>query len=640
MGLLRVFPAMAVVAAWVCLAGISANPQDDYRTLYTQRIDALGGELKALARAIEGTATPPDSAPGAVHRRLIACRTTMKEADFWLRYLDPLSQKRINGPLPVEWETEVFEKFEKPYRRVGAGLTLLALYLEEPRARKDSALALVEAAIAGLGSYRADSTTAPLGKPDHFYLCNRLFLLNLATIYTTGFECPHPERTIPEMRDMMAAVQDIHSAFNAAHPTLALPAEYLDRYRAALQYVERADGDLTRFDHFTFLKEHVGPLFAMNQHLIRRNGVRSRSYMDYSLSNSAEGLFDKRLYAGQDAKGVFRRVDDPVALEELRKLGEVLFFDPVLSGNGERSCASCHKPGLCFTDGVTTAISFDKSGRLERNTPTLVNADLNHLLMLDGVHISLQDQARAVITDPREMGADPGAVLDRVMSVPDHRRALQRSLQHTPQFNEVRLDHVLGALTIYVTSFSGGRAPFDDAIEGRASVDPDTKAGFNLFMGKAQCATCHFVPQFNGVKPPYIGSEFEVVGTPADTAYTQLSNDVGRYAVNPAPETLHAFRTGGLRNIVRTAPYMHNGVFRTLEQVLEFYNHGGGAGHGLAVDNQTLSSDSLHLTPAEQQQVITFLRSLNEDMPAAAVPSVLPKSSDPTLKTRVPGGTY
>ena len=102
-------------------------------------------------------------------------------------------------------------------------------------------------------------------------------------------------------------------------------------------------------------------------------------------------------------------------------------------------------------------------------------------------------------------------------------------------------------------------------------------------MSKAQCATCHFVPQFNGVKPPFVGSEFEVLGIPADTLYSELSKDNGRYNINPSKETFKAFRTGSLRNAGRTSPYMHNGVFKTMEQVIEFYNTGGGAGHGLKI---------------------------------------------------------
>jgi cytochrome c peroxidase len=171
-------------------------------------------------------------------------------------------------------------------------------------------------------------------------------------------------------------------------------------------------------------------------------------------------------------------------------------------------------------------------------------------------------------------------------------------------------------------------------------LEDAAKRGFNIFMSKAQCATCHFVPQFNGVKPPFVGSEFEVLGTPADTLYKKLSTDKGRFDVNPASETIHAFRTGTIRNVEKTAPYMHNGVFKTLEQVIEFYDAGGGAGHGLIVENQTLSSDSLHLTVQEKKDLLAFMHSLTEEIKFDARPETLPLSKNKKLNTRKVGGDY
>jgi cytochrome c peroxidase len=164
--------------------------------------------------------------------------------------------------------------------------------------------------------------------------------------------------------------------------------------------------------------------------------------------------------------------------------------------------------------------------------------------------------------------------------------------------------------------------------------------GFNLFMSKAQCATCHFVPQFNGVKPPYVGSEFEVLGVPADSNYSRINADEGRFGINPANETMHAFRTGTLRNADHTMPYMHNGVFQTMRQVIDFYDGGGGAGRGLNVPNQTLSSDSLKLSEAEKNDLMLFISSLNENIKFEPIPTQLPVSADSHLNKRKVGGEY
>ncbi|MCX8079620.1 MAG: c-type cytochrome [Bacteroidia bacterium] len=181
---------------------------------------------------------------------------------------------------------------------------------------------------------------------------------------------------------------------------------------------------------------------------------------------------------------------------------------------------------------------------------------------------------------------------------------------------------------------------FDECMEGKADLNEDQKKGFNLFMGKARCATCHFLPQFNGVKPPYISSEFEVLGTPDKLNPHLPTSDSGRYKVNPANQTLRAHRTPSLRNITRTAPYMHNGIFKTLEEVIDFYDSGGGAGKKFNLENQTIPPDSLHLTSDEKQALIEFLKTLDEKIPDISSPQNLPKSKIKELNERKIHGEY
>ncbi len=369
--------------------------------------------------------------------------------------------------------------------------------------------------------------------------------------------------------------------------------------------------------------------------------VVSRSYNDYTLSKQVNSIFSKFLYHGQNTKGVFSRVQDAEALAVMENLGKNLFYDPILSGNNLRSCSSCHIPLHFFTDTtVRSAMQYNRSETLQRNTPSLLNSNYNHLLMHDGFHISLQNQAKAVIASPIEMGANSEEVLNKVKSVSEYAKAFEKLLKYTPQEKELTMEHIASVLTHYYSKFSFYYSPFDMAMNNKAQVSEDVKKGFNIFMSKAQCATCHFVPQFNGVKPTYVGSEFEVLGVPADVNYTSLSADRGRYEVNPAKETLRAFRTGTLRNSMKTMPYMHNGVFKTMDEVLEFYNGGGGAGRGLKIDNQTLSSDSLKLTESDKYYLKKFLESLTESIPFEPSPSQLPVSKKKELNTRKVNGEY
>lgn len=568
-------------------------------------------------------------------------RIALKSVDFWIRYLEPTVYKKINGPLPIEWETEVFEKFENPYKREGTGFTLAELYLDEPSINRNELKQLINSSFNSVDVYLSDSIANNIESYHHFYLCNRLYLLNLAAIYTTGFECPDTSRIIPELKSMLKSVDKIYSVFNTSFPEKALKQDYLQLYQQAITFVAAQSQNYSSFDHFTFIKEYVNPLYRLNQLQIKQLSVVSKSNIDFSLNKNATSIFSKNLYNGQNTKGLFIRVYDTRELEEIKAIGKKLFYDPILSGNNKRSCASCHRSELFFTDTTASAsLQFNQTDLLLRNTPSLLNAEYNHLLMYDGKHITLTNQGKDVITNPIELASNEKEVLEKILSCSDYKKAFTQFLKHTPQEKSITIEHITSALSMYYTSFSNYYAPFDYAINENSTIDNSVKQGFNLFMSKAQCATCHFVPQFNGVKPPYIGSEFEVLGVPADTNFSKLSADKGRYTINQADETLNAFRTGTLRNAEKTKPYMHNGVFRSLLEVINFYDAGGGAGRGLAVKNQTLSSDSLHLTIVEKNKLIEFIQSLTEKIPFEPLPDKLPLSSIKKLNTRKIGGEY
>jgi cytochrome c peroxidase len=612
-----------------------------YTNRYHEKISSLLSGQKTLLQFIEGHDINSEKDIEKIKDKINLTRVNLKLADFWLRYLEPTSYKKINGSLPVEWETEVFEKFEKPYKREGAGLTLAWLYLEEQRPKKDTLLKLVKSAIPAIELFKQDSITHHLNSYHHFLLCNRLFLLNLAAIYTSGFECPDTSRIIPELNLMLSEVNEIYSAYNRSFHEQRIPENYLSVYKKAIDFVKNQPNSYVKFDHFTFIRDYVNPLFSLNQNLIVQYNVSSKSYMDYSLNKNATSIFSKTLYRGQNPKGIYTRIYDTKILKEIENTGRLLFHDPILSGNNLRSCSSCHKPSQYFTDTcVATALEFSMQKRLPRNSPSLINAQFNHLIMLDGKHISLQAQTKDVMTNPIEMGSTEQDLLKKILSCKDYEKFFRKIVKHTPGISEPTIDHVSSAITYYYSRFSSFPSKFDNAMNKAEQLSQEEMRGFNLFMSKAQCATCHFAPQFNGVKPPYIGSEFEVLGVPKDKNFTALSEDNGRHAIHPAFETLRAFRTGTLRNSEKTKPYMHNGVFNTLEEVIDFYNAGGGAGKGLKLDNQTLSSDSLELTKQEKKDLIAFIKSLNEDIPLDKPPLQLPVSSVKILNQRKINGHY
>ena len=609
--------------------------------MYTSSVGDFHQQLVVLSSAIRNANLGSEQNKDLVKGQIENCRLKMKGLDFWFRYLEPNVYRKINGPLPVEWENEVFEKFEPPYRREGAGLSLAEQYLEEKNVSKDSLASLIESSIDALNTFRADSITSQLNSYHHFFLANRLFLLNLAALYTTGFECPDINHIIPELRNLVKDVKDIYNTFDETFSSTPLSKDYLSLYDQTISFVNSQPDNFSSFDHFRWIKDYVNPLFRMNQQFIRAYSVVTKNYNDFTLNNDCNSIFDKSLYSPQNSKGIFSLVEDEKVLGEVKQIGRLLFYDPILSANNERSCASCHKPTECFTDTtLATAFQFNHQDHLPRNTPSLVNVGFNHLIMLDGKHISLQDQAKDVMHNSAEMNGGEQDLVKKVLSCREYKDAFKKFLRYTPEEKEVTLSHIVSAITFYYTDFSNYAAPFDDAMNNKLPVSVEAKKGFNLFMSKAQCGTCHFLPIFNGVKPPYIGSEFEVIGVPEDSLYHKLSDDKGRYNVNPAAETLHAFRTSTIRNAAFTKPYMHNGVFQTLGQVIDLYDAGGGAGKKLQVNNQTLSPDSLKLTKEEKTQLIAFIQSLNEKIIFEQPPSKLPSSTNKELNKRKVGGEY
>lgn len=620
---------------------IRVSEPSSYLLLYKERIASFKQKQASVIESLSENQQLNNTVKEQIIEKINTARLHLKTVDFWFRYLEPIAQKKINGPLPVEWETEVFEKFEAPYKREGAGLMLAASYLEEDNTKKDSLENLLKLSISATNIYLEDSITRNLNTHHHFFLTNRLFLLNLAAIYTTGFECPDSSRIIPELLYMLESVKDIYTAYNKSFPAYPLGQDYLDLFNNATSFVKHQPVQYSEFDHFSFIQKMINPLYRFNQKMMLAYKVRSSSFVDYSLNKYATSIFDKSLFRGQNAKGIFIGITDPQQLDELKQVGKLLFYDPILSGNNKRSCASCHKPGEYFTDTtVAVNLKFDHDGMLSRNTPSLLNTAHNHLLMMDGKHISLENQGKGVITNPDEMAGEEAEILKKILSCNQYKTIFKKYLKETPAYENVSLDHVVSAIMLYYSDLSYYYSAFDKAINDMQALSDDAINGFNIFMSKAQCATCHFVPQFNGVKPPYTSSEFEVIGVPADKKFESLSTDKGRYDINPVQEMASAFRTSTVRNTSFTKPYMHNGVFTTLEEVIDFYDAGGGAGKGLRIANQTLPSDSLKLSKKEKADLLLFLGTLNEDIPSQKAPVSLPVSTNKDLNKRIIGGEY
>jgi cytochrome c peroxidase len=322
----------------------------------------------------------------------------------------------------------------------------------------------------------------------------------------------------------------------------------------------------------------------------------------------------------------------------------MLFFDPILSGNHSRSCASCHVPAKAFTDGQAKSIAFDFKGQVNRNAPTVINAALQRSLFHDARVVFLEDQASDVVANPNEMHGSLREAAGQVAQSPGYVALFKRAFpEQAPE--TLSETHLKVALASYVRSLSGMNARFDGYMRGdKTQLTALETHGLNLFMGKAKCATCHFVPLFNGTVPPaFDRTEAEIIGVPAstDTIRPVLDADLGRYHTFQIDLHKHAFKTPTLRNVALTAPYMHNGVYQTLEEVIAFYNKGGGAGMGIRLPTQTLPAEPLHLTAPEQKALVAFMGSLTDTTAVRNTPRKLPAFPGKlALNERPVGGKY
>jgi cytochrome c peroxidase len=333
------------------------------------------------------------------------------------------------------------------------------------------------------------------------------------------------------------------------------------------------------------------------------------------------------------------------------ELGKFLFFDPILSDNNERACASCHKPELAFTDGAKKSLNFER-GDLPRNAPTVINSAFQKLQFWDLRATSLEDQLDSVINSRDELHSSFENVIDRVNASPEYKQLFYAAFPETKTAG-IQRDHVKIAIASYERELSGLNSRFDQYVRGdKTKMSRDEISGFNLYMGKAKCGSCHYAPLFNGVLPPYFDfTDHRSIGVPLKDTMDkyEVDPDMGASKLNQNPFLHFSFKVPTVRNTEVTAPYMHNGVYKTLEQVIDFYDHAGGDKFisdmrpGLkGLPFFMILPEKLNLTAEEKKQVIAFVKSLTDTSASKNIPKRLPKLEGKyaSLNNRKVGGVY
>jgi cytochrome c peroxidase len=433
--------------------------------------------------------------------------------------------------------------------------------------------------------------------------CHRLALIRVMTLGITGFDAPLLKTGIDESYAVLATMQKgISPYLNTNDPWSDRLNDHLGKSLAYLN----AHPDFDTFDRLFFLTEFALPLQTALGKLISSMGLETNAtgFLNYR----ADHLFSPDAFETNSFL--------PEVKAAQVALGEKLFNDPVLSGNGRLSCASCHVPSNTFQDGLDKSFGFDGQRKVARNAPTLLYASFQHSQFWDGRKRSLEEQIDAVIRDSTEMNADMDKVTNALQNKSIYRRLFRSAFPSGKGQKIVTNDRIGLAIASFVRTLHPFNSNFDRYIAGNEhALSTQQVKGFNLFMGKAQCGTCHFAPLFNGLIPPiYKFTEFEVLGTPIDENLLspRADPDEGRISFRSIEFYKGAFKTPTVRNSAVTAPYMHNGGFASMDSVIEFYNKGGGVGIGLDVPHQTLSPIPLNLSSTEKQDIILFLQSLTD----------------------------
>lgn len=307
----------------------------------------------------------------------------------------------------------------------------------------------------------------------------------------------------------------------------------------------------------------------------------------------------------------------PAAADKLA-LGRMLFFDRRLSGDGTISCAVCHIPDTAFADGLAISTAYP-TNKHWRHTGSLLNVAYLDRFFWDGRSASLEDQAEEVIRSPFEMNMNPHYLVAKLAEIPAYRQVFEKAWR-----GEITLERVVASLAAFERSLLMTDSPFDRYLHGeQKTLSAQAEHGLEIFFGpRGNCVACHSESLLSDQDFHDLGlaEPSELVSDPqhrttrhyflGQQGVAMLDYDPGRYAVTHRLAEMRAFRTPPLRQVKETGPYMHNGSLKSLAEVIEFFNQGGGSG-----SNKSAKLKKLNLTTKEKQDLEAFLGSLSGTYP-------------------------
>lgn len=540
-----------------------------------------------------------------LQKSLRETRNSFKEIEFYVAYHYPeFTKTHLNAAPLFHIEAAGTTSYTLPPE----GLQVLdeMVFSDEAEDKKEEIKTITDFLFNSYASFYLSSMKNGLSKGNNKTLPLRVELIRIYSLGVTGFDTPGSlnisEEALHAFTGMKKYIQD-DSYFKNYNTEKA---NHL--FTAGIKYLSE-NTDFETFDRIEFYKRYIQPLY---RELGSWDG-RTDDLKEFSGWNAGSTDFFSSDFLDPYFYTLLKKDEDN---EALRKLGKQIFYDQNVSDNGKMSCATCHLPENAFTDLKVKSQSNVDGKTVLRNSPTLYNAVFAKRFFYDLRAFYLEQQAEHVIYNKDEFNTSYDNIIKKLNANPEYKKAFKIAFKK----GNISRENFSKALSSYVASLYSYESDFDKFMRNEKEISSDAKKGFNLFMGKANCATCHFAPNFSGLVPPFFNeNESEVLGVtvkPVNYKPLELDADKGRINSPVKKENSwiyeNSFKTVTVRNIALTKPYFHNGAFSTLEEVLEFYNEGGGEGLGLKMNNQTLAADKLNLTQTEIQQVIAFLNSLTD----------------------------
>ncbi|MCT2409416.1 cytochrome-c peroxidase [Chryseobacterium antibioticum] len=536
---------------------------------------------------------------------LSSTRNSFKEIEFYIAYHYPEFTKTHLNAAPL---FHIEAAGTSAYTLPPEGLQVLdeLIFSDEAGDEKDKIKTITDFLYNSYSSFYLSAMKNGLSRGNNKTLPLRIELIRIYTLGVTGFDTPGSLNISEEASHAFTGIKKYinddayFKNYNVqkANQILTEGINYLSAHK-----------DFETFDRIEFYKKYIQPLY---EELGKWDG-REDDLKEFSGWN----VKSKNLFSSDFLDPYFYTLlQSSEDNADLRSLGKSIFYDQNLSQNSKMSCAACHLQENAFTDLKAKSPSNVEGKTVLRNSPSLYNAVFAKRFFYDLRAFYLEQQAEHVIYNDDEFNTSYEDIIKKLKTKPEYKKAFRAAFKN----GEISKENFSKALSSYVSSLYSFDSDFDRFMRNEKDVSDDVKKGYNLFMGKANCATCHFAPHFSGLVPPFFNeNESEVLGItkkPVNQLPVELDVDLGRGNSPVKKEKSwiydYSFKTVTVRNIALTKPYFHNGAFNTLEEVMDFYNEGGGEGLGIKMKNQTLPPDKLELTKTEIKQVIAFLNALTD----------------------------